>query len=112
MFEDDENDRAFKALQRQLEVWSIPDEAVNAVHDVARSSLTEVKSLTEYEDGKVARLLTIIAFLSVVVAAVFSRFASDYAWPQFYGSPLRIISIIISATYISFFYILYLLRGL
>jgi hypothetical protein len=73
------NDRevAFGALIERLKGWEIPEEAMDRVHDAARASLNEVKALTEYEDGKVSRLLTVVAFLSAVVAAVFTRrFAS------------------------------------
>jgi hypothetical protein len=72
----------FKALLDEMATWHIPDEAVDTVHDLARASLNEVKGLTEYEDGKVSRLLTVVAFLSAVIGATFTRFASDYAWPD------------------------------
>lgn len=72
---------AFGELIARLEAWQIPTEAVDSVHDLARASLVEVKALTEYEDGKVSRLLTIIAFLSAVVAAAFTRFSMMYPWP-------------------------------
>src|SRR4051812_35717544 len=72
-----------KSMIDRLYAWKIPDDAVDGVHDAARASLNEVKALTEYEDGKVSRLLTIVAFLSAVVAAVFTRFVSDYRWPGF-----------------------------
>lgn len=66
----------FSNLLGRLGAWQIPTDAVDRVHDLARASLNEVKALTEYEDGKVSRLLTVITFLSAVVAAVFTRFAS------------------------------------
>lgn len=72
-----------KLLIEELEKWKIPKDALDRVHDAARKSLDEVKGLTEYEDGKASRLLTVITFLSAVVAAVFTRFASDYSWPKF-----------------------------
>lgn len=71
----------FRKLVDELKDWQIPDAAVDTVHDVAQASLNEVKALTEYEDGKVSRLLTVVAFLSAVIGAVFTRFASDYTWP-------------------------------
>lgn len=77
----EERSSQFKELLVALDKWDIPDEAVDTVHDVARASLNEVKALTEYEDGKVSRLLTIVAFLSAVIGATFTRFASDYRWP-------------------------------
>lgn len=80
----------FKALVERLEKWVIPATAVTVVQDSARASLNEVKALTEYEDGKVSRLLTVVAFLSAVVAAVFTRFASEYSFPGIdQGLPLH-----------------------
>ncbi|WP_156941339.1 hypothetical protein [Mesorhizobium sp. LNJC405B00] len=76
-----ERDAGISALIKRMNDWNIPEKAVDRVHEAARASLNEVKALTEYEDGKVSRLLTVIAFLSAVVGAVFTRFATDYAWP-------------------------------
>jgi hypothetical protein len=72
----------FGNLVNQLNQWQIPDRAIDTVHDLARISLNEVKALTEYEDGKVSRLLTVVAFLSAVGAAVFTRLATEYAIPS------------------------------
>jgi hypothetical protein len=49
---------------------------------MARASLDEVKGLTEYEDAKVGRLLTIVAFLTALSGAVFARFSSTYGLPR------------------------------
>ena len=73
------------------------------MHDAARASLNEVKSLTEYEDGKVSRLLTIIAFLSAVVGAVFTRLAADYAWPTLGRFAWSWAWLLPAAAYLSFF---------
>lgn len=43
-----------------------------------RESLDEVKALTEYQDQKATRLLTIVAFLSALSGALFSKFADIY----------------------------------
>ena len=64
-----------------LDPWDIPDEALDSVHDAAKTSLDTVTALTEYEDAKASRLLTIVAFLSAAVTAVFARFSSVYSWP-------------------------------
>ncbi len=45
---------------------------------LGRESLNEVKSLTEYQDGKTARLLTIIAFLTAAAGVVFSKILDIY----------------------------------
>lgn len=43
-----------------------------------RESLDEVKALTEYQDQKATRLLTIVAFLSALSGALFTKFADIY----------------------------------
>jgi hypothetical protein len=51
---------------------------INPYLERGRESLDEVKTLTEYQDQKVTRLLTIVAFLSALSGALFSRFADAY----------------------------------
>ena len=94
---------AFGELAAALHKWDVPNAAVDIVHDAARASLIEVKALTEYEDGKVSRLLTVIAFLSAVVAAVFTRFASDYHWPNLASYSTTINWWLPFGTYLAFF---------
>ncbi len=72
-------------------------ERLRRIHEVAKASLTSVQALTEYEDGKVARILTIVAFLSAIIGAVFTRFNTDYPWFFFGWRSL------IGATYLLFF---------
>jgi hypothetical protein len=70
-----------------------------------RESLNEVKGLTEYEDQKATRNLTIITFLSALAGVLFSRFADSY--------PLRSViddvgvasidGLLIAANYLLFF---------
>ena len=43
-----------------------------------RESLDEVKGLTEYEDQKATRNLTIITFISALAGVLFSGFSEDY----------------------------------
>jgi hypothetical protein len=68
-----------------------------------RESLDEVKKLTEYQDQKMTGLLTIIAFLSALAGALFSRFADSYPLQpivsHFLGCPSQIFII---ATYTVF----------
>jgi hypothetical protein len=103
MFYDEEaRQRGHGDMFRRLSAWKIPEDRLGDVHDAAKASFVEVKSLTEYQDGKASRLLTVIAFLSVVVGAVFTRFSSEYAWPGFArprGSPEWWLP---SATYLLF----------
>lgn len=96
------SDSEFLNLMRRLDAWQIPADAVDRVHDLARASLNEVKALTEYEDGKVSRLLTVIAFLSAVVAAVFTRFASDYSVPALPHPAFTIAWTLPAVTYAAF----------
>ncbi|OSI72290.1 hypothetical protein BSZ21_07350 [Bradyrhizobium canariense] len=96
-------DAAFDELVRKLQAWKIPSTALERVHDGAKASLSEVKALTEYEDGKISRLLTIIAFLSAVVGAVFTRFATDYPWPGFRAPATNVLSALTIAAYLAFF---------
>lgn len=76
-----DEDFAMHELLNYLNDWSIPTKDIDAVHDSAKTSFGAVKDLTEYQDGKASRLLTIIAFLSAAIAAVFTRFAALYPWP-------------------------------
>jgi hypothetical protein len=46
--------------------------------DRAKDSLKEVKALTEYQDQKAARLLTIVAFLTAAAGALFSKLLDVY----------------------------------
>lgn len=98
-----DRDAAFGELVRKLEEWKIPPEALDRIHDGAKASLTEVKALTEYEDGKISRLLTIVAFLSAVVGAVFTRFATDYPWPGLRTPAMNCLSALTIAAYLAFF---------
>lgn len=93
----------FRALLEELNAWEVPTAAIDGLLDASRASLNEVKALTEYEDAKVARLLTIIAFLSAVIGAVFSRFANDYAWPGFGVTGSALVQLLPAFTYIVFF---------
>src|SRR3954464_3444805 len=107
----DKRKLAFASLIAKLDDWSIPTGAVDRVHDGAKASLAEVKALTEYEDGKVSRLLTIIAFLSAVVGAVFTRFATYYPWPGFAAAAANGLSVLTIAAYFAFFTYVLLVTG-
>lgn len=96
------SDDEFLNLVRRLDAWDVPAESIDRVHDLSRASLNEVKALTEYEDGKVSRLLTVITFLSAVVAAVFTRFAQDYSLPAVLHPVFSAAWILPMATYVWF----------
>src|SRR5882762_10212300 len=63
---------------RRARVEDANEEALVAIVEKARESLNEVKDLTEYQDAKIVRLLTVIAFLSALAGALFSRFADAH----------------------------------
>lgn len=96
-------DTGFKGLIDKLNGWQLPSDALDRVHEGAKASLAEVKALTEYEDAKASRLLTIAAFLSAVVGAVFTRFATEYPWPGFGIFEIDHLSVLVTTTYIAFF---------
>src|ERR1700751_2002198 len=54
------------------------DGELDAGLEQARASLDEVKGLTDYQDGKATRLLTIITFLSALSGVLFGRLADSY----------------------------------
>jgi len=58
---------------------SPPDQATSAaLLKHCRETLDEVKELTEYQDQKATRLLTIVAFLSALAGALFARLSDAY----------------------------------
>ncbi|OHV78878.1 hypothetical protein [Ensifer sp. LCM 4579] len=65
---------------RELSNLKVPagDDALEAPLKLARQSLDEVKALTDYQDGKATRLLTIITFLSAFSGVLFNRFSDTY----------------------------------
>lgn len=64
-----------------------------------RESLDEVKSLTEYQDGKTSRLLTIIAFLTAAAGVVFSKILDVYPLQQAFQLDTRVQIIMVSGVY-------------
>lgn len=68
------------ALVDLLSEWEIPTGREQAVHDMALAGLNQVKGSTEYDDARA--LLTIVAFLTALAGAVFTRFSSTYELPR------------------------------
>lgn len=60
---------------------------IESVMEKARETLDEVKGLTEYQDQKATRLLTIISFLSALAAALFTRFSTAYSLQNYLIGP-------------------------
>lgn len=67
----------------------------------AKESLDEAKSQTEYQDQKVARLLTIVAFLTAAAGTIFSKVVDAY--PIAHAAPWTYWTAIIYAAYVFFF---------
>jgi hypothetical protein len=68
-----------------------------------RETLDEVKGLTEYQDQKATRLLTIVTFLSALSGAFFSRFADAYPLYRLLEiSPFCASSVLVLLTYLGF----------
>ncbi|MCA1408565.1 hypothetical protein I6F26_24150 [Ensifer sp. IC3342] len=68
---------------------AVGGDALEAPLKLARQSLDEVKALTDYQDGKATRLLTIVTFLSAFSGVLFNRFSDTYPL-QFYLSGLSL----------------------
>lgn len=75
--------------------------------ELARGSFDEVKALTEYQDQKTARLLTIIAFLTAAAAAVFAKVLDLYPLHQMLDTGNTVFGVLTSFAYAIF--ILFLL---
>jgi hypothetical protein len=98
---------------RELAHLTIPaDGNLETPLKLARQSLDEVKALTDYQDGKATRLLTIITFLSAFSGVLFGRFADTYPLQTFLSG----ISISNTATYrstlVPLSYFLFIVFGL
>lgn len=70
-------DKIIEDVVQSLNSAQMPAD-IGAYLERGRESLDEVKNLTEYQDQKVTRLLTIVAFLSALSGALFSQFADAY----------------------------------
>lgn len=68
------------SLVELLRDWKIPEGREEAVHEMALSSLDQVKASNEYDDARA--LLTIVAFLTALAGAVFNRFSATYDLPR------------------------------
>lgn len=58
------------------------DDALDDALKLARESLDEVKSQTEYQDQKATRLLTVTTFVTALSAALFARLADGYPFDK------------------------------
>jgi len=66
-------------ISRSLESLAAPKNGdLRPYLERGRETLDEVKGLTEYQDEKATRILTIVAFLSALSGALFSHLADKY----------------------------------
>jgi hypothetical protein len=66
---------------------SLDPEGIDKALELARQSLNEVKSQTEYQDQKATRLLTVTTFLSAFSGVLFTRFEDCYEFSQIFKLP-------------------------
>lgn len=77
--------------------------------ELAKSSLEEVKDLTSYQDQKISRLLTIIAFLTAAAGVVMSKFISMYPMFEIFDRHLKCLELfLVGGVYIIFAFFLLL----
>lgn len=76
-YEQIEDEQIIQDIVNTLANLALPEDPKPYL-DRGRETLDEVKTLTEYQDQKATRLLTIVAFLSALSGALFSRFADAY----------------------------------
>lgn len=71
---------------------------------LARESLDEVKKLTEYQDQKATRSLTISTFLAALSGAIFLKFSELYPFPpiEILRGPAMVISMLLYVVYLAF----------
>ena len=82
------------------------DADIQAYLQRGRESLDEVKALTEYQDQKATNLLTIIAFLTALAGALFTKFVDIYPFHATrvgYGSLWGLSLVAISYLLFAFF---------
>ncbi len=67
-----------------------------------RETLDEVKALTEYEDQKAVRLLTVVSFFTALAGVLFNSFSEAHAFPPLWGGPFSM-----AATWVVIVYVLF-----
>ena len=79
MFDKDKMQRALAEIQAATASWADKDAA--EMEPLLRESLESVTHLTEYEDEKASRIMTAMAFVGALVAAVHAL-AFQYVFPR------------------------------
>src|SRR3546814_80783 len=72
------NSEMMARVSSGLSQLSHDDSRLHDAVKAGRETLDEVKSLTEYQDQKATRLLTIITFLSALSSILFARFVASH----------------------------------
>jgi hypothetical protein len=78
---------ALAAAEWPDDLGNAAKEDIEAAAERAQESLDEVKGLTEYQDQKAFRLLTVTTFLSALGGVLFGRFADAYPLRPLLDSP-------------------------
>lgn len=79
------------------------EKRLDVVLERACASLKEVKDLTEYQDEKASRLLTIMTFLSALAGVSFARFADAYPVTRYlYGPYVNLPAVTVVLCYVAF----------
>jgi hypothetical protein len=79
------------------------ESGVDAVLARAADSLKEVKALTEYQDQKATRLVTVVAFLSALAGALFSAYAKDHPLASYlWGTTPNLAAALVVSVYGAF----------
>jgi hypothetical protein len=95
-------DRVLSLINEQLKdmVFDSPDKAKTYI-DRAKDSLEEVKKHTEYQDQKVSRLLTIVAFLTAAAGTIFGKIVDTYPLHS-YVQTQSVSALLVGSTYVLF----------
>jgi hypothetical protein len=95
-------------ILKELEDVNLPKDPAKAsemasVMAKVRESLDEVKGLTEYQDQKATRLLTIVSFLSALAGGLLTIFSKAYPFQTYLiGSAINWQAVFVIAAYVLF----------
>ena len=87
------------------------NDALDDALKLARDSLDEVKSQTEYQDQKATRLLTVTTFVTALSAALFARLADGYPFKNIMAQPWWMTVVVIIAYLLFGIFLMYSLFG-
>jgi hypothetical protein len=96
-------DEVIRLINNELNGLSNIDGDVDRVLSLARSSLDEQIQQTNHQDDKIAKLLTIVAFLTAAAGAYFTKYIEMYPLHNFaYTETLGLWNWLLYATYSTF----------